>query len=453
MVSLRFYGGIGEIGGNKILLEDGGARVWLDFGQSFTMGEDFFAGWLQPRRQSVLRDLFEFDLMPRIRGLYSEGLLEGTGLGYEGALFEGVFLSHAHSDHVGHIGFVDQEIPVYLGEGTRLFMEAMEKTSGYCDYGEHDYRCFRTGDCVEVGELEVEPIHVDHSIPAAYGFIIHTSEGVVVYTGDMRAHGPRWEMTEEFLEAAAQAEPVAMIAEGTRMAPEESRRNLSETEVLDGVRRVCGEADAEGRMVLYTHGPRDMDRLRTFYTASVECGRSLVVSPKTAHLLGRLVEDEHLDLPDPLRDDRIGVYFKRKRSGRYEERDYFVWEREFLDRLMTPEDLRARPRDFLVHLDFYSFAELVDIRPEQGTPFVYSMSEAFDEEDLEERVMHNWLGHFGLRYHQLHASGHMSRAELEEAVRRVSPRMLFPVHTEHPELFRGCHEDTIVPALGTRYEI
>jgi ribonuclease J len=35
MASLTFYGGAGEIGGNKILLETGKARVYLDFGESF----------------------------------------------------------------------------------------------------------------------------------------------------------------------------------------------------------------------------------------------------------------------------------------------------------------------------------------------------------------------------------------------------------------------------------
>lgn len=31
---------------------------------------------------------------------------------------------------------------------------------------------FRTGDKFKIGSLEVEPIHVDHSVPGAYGFII-----------------------------------------------------------------------------------------------------------------------------------------------------------------------------------------------------------------------------------------------------------------------------------------
>lgn len=36
MVKLIFYGGVNEIGGDKIQLEDKGAKIFLDFGQSFT---------------------------------------------------------------------------------------------------------------------------------------------------------------------------------------------------------------------------------------------------------------------------------------------------------------------------------------------------------------------------------------------------------------------------------
>jgi len=453
MASLRFFGGVGEIGGNKILIEDGDARVWFDFGRSFTTGGDYYTGWLQPRSQCGLRDYFEFDLLPRLDGLYSEGMLSGSSLPYVEPMFDGVFLSHAHLDHVGHICFLDPLMPVFCGSGTKLFMEAAEETSGFTDYGEHDYRTFRSGMRILCGNMEVEPIHVDHSIPGAYGFIAHTSAGAIVYTGDVRAHGPKREMTSEFLEAARGAKPVAMVCEGTRMARKERRRNVSEGQVLEGVKRVCGEADREGRTVFYTHNGRDTDRFRTFYTAAEECGRRIVVTPRTAYLLWRLVEDEHLDLPDPTRDDLIAVYFVRKRSGEYQETDYYLWERPFLDWMVTGEEVRKSPSDFLVSLDFVRLTELIDIRPEPGSHFIYSMSEPFSEDDMEEAVMHNWLKHFGLHYHQLHASGHMSREELVEAVEFVGPKKLFPVHTEGPELFGEHFNFSVPPAVGERYDL
>jgi ribonuclease J len=448
---LSFYGGIGEIGGNKILLEDGGTRVWLDFGQSFDQGTEYFVNWLQPRRSSGLRDYFEFGLLPEIRGLYDEGMLEGTGLCYEEPCFHGVFLSHAHADHVNHLKFVDAGIPVHLGEGTRFFMEAMEKTSGFADYGSHYYRGFRTGDRVRVDDLEFRPIHVDHSIPAAYGYIIYGGDFTLVYTGDIRAHGPRHDMTLEFLDAAEEAEPDCLICEETRLTRTGNRKHLSEAQVSNGVRKVC--RDSSGDMILFTQPSRDMDRWRTFYEAAEECGRTLVIHPKTAYLLHMLVRDEHLDLPDPRDDPVIRVYYKRKRSGSYDEKDYYVWEREYMDRMITAEEIRERPRGYLVNLDFYSFTELIDLRPEPGSPFIYSMSEPFTEGDLEEEVLHNWLDHFQLEYHQLHASGHMSTRELQKAIDKIDPDVLYPIHTEGPEKFKQLHNNVVLQEIGKKYKI
>jgi len=453
MTSLQFFGGVGEIGGNKILLEDEGTRIWFDFGMSFTMGSDYFTGWLQPRPQNGLGDYFEFDLLPQLRGLYAEHMLANTPLGYEEPKFDAVFVSHAHFDHVGNIVFLDPSIPVHCGTGTKLFLEAAEETGVSTAFGEHQYHTFRTGDVIRVDDIEVEPIHVDHSIPAAYGFVIQTSAGAVVYTGDIRAHGPKQEMTREFLEAAAGAEPVALVSEGTRMEAREKRRNLSEGQVLEGVNEILSAADTGKKTVFYTHNGRDTDRFRTFFTAATSHGREVVVTPKVAHLLCKLVEDEHLDLPDPRTDDRISVYFRRKRSGAYQEKDYYGWERPFLDRMVTAEDMRRRPGDFVMDLEFNCFTELIDIRPGPGAPFIYSMSEPFDEDDIEARVMHNWLEHFGLRYHQLHASGHMNRKDLTEAIKKINPRQLFPIHTENPQLFRKVISQAIIPEKGRRYEL
>ena len=449
MVSITFHGGVGEVGGNKILIEDGDVRLWFDFGRSFTAERRFYAGWLQPRGHSQLIDLLEFDLIPRLRGLYAQRHLEGSPIPYEEADYDAVFISHAHADHVDHIRFLDPSIPIYCGSGAKLFLEASEAV-GHIDYGEHPYRVFRTGDRIRIGDVEVEPIHVDHSIPAAYGFIIHTSSGSIVYTGDLRRHGPKGEMTEEFLEAAAEAEPEALIIEGTKIDEEE--RGLSEGEVYEGVLRVLGEA--EGEAVFYTQNRRDTDRFRTFYEAAKASGRRLVITTWTAHLLSKLVEDEHLDLPDPTRDEDVAVYFRRKRSGKYREKDYYQWERPYLERMVTAEEISRRPGEYLVCLELHHFPELIDIKP-RGGHYIYSMSEHMEEEAMEEELMHNWLSHFSLRLHQLHASGHMSRDELLEAVELINPKRVYPIHTEHPELYgrllRGRRVEN--PERGRSYHL
>ena len=64
------------------------------------------------------------------------------------------------------------------------------------------------------------------------------------------------------------------------------------------------------------------------------------------------------------------------------------------------------------------------------------MSEPFTEEDIEDEVMHNWLDHFKMEFHQPHASEHMNKKELEERINKIQPKRLFPIHTKNPQLFK-----------------
>ncbi|MCW4031312.1 MAG: MBL fold metallo-hydrolase, partial [Candidatus Bathyarchaeota archaeon] len=316
------------------------------------------------------------------------------------------------------------------------------ETSSFCKYGEHQCNRFRTGDKIQVGDVTVEPIHVDHSIPAAYGFIIHTSTGPVVYTGDLRRHGPRKDLTEDFIDAAADCEPSALICEGTRMAEEDKRQNHTEPQVMAGAEKIVASTD---NIVFTTRYSRDMDRFNSFYKVAKKNNRTFVVAPKTAYLLSKLQDDKHLSLPDPLKDSNIMVYYKRKRSGNFDDSDYYVWERKFMDKIVTHEYVTQNQKNLIMDLDFTQFAELLDIKPNPGSHFIHSMSEPFSEEDIEDRVMHNWIDYFKLKFHQIHASGHISKTQLIDMLGTIKSKQVFPVHTESPHLFRKyCNNTRVV---------
>ena len=55
MTSLTFYGGVNEVGGNKILLEDKDTKVFLDFGMSFGKRGAYFDEFMSPRTAAGLR--------------------------------------------------------------------------------------------------------------------------------------------------------------------------------------------------------------------------------------------------------------------------------------------------------------------------------------------------------------------------------------------------------------
>ncbi len=59
--------------------------------------------------------------------------------------------------------------------------------------------------------------------------------------------------------------------------------------------------------------------------------------------------------------------------------------------------------------------------------------------------MDNWLGKFGMERHQIHCSGHAKRSDLFSIVKEIGAKMLFPIHTDHPEMYvKATRDMTIV---------
>jgi ribonuclease J len=441
--TVTFLGGVREIGGNKLLVEDGPDRVLFDFGPSFSPAmKQFYVDYLQPRSSCRAKDLLEFGLLPRLSGLYSEEALGDADLPYTAPEVHAVFVSHAHADHAGHLRLLDPQIPIHVGEGTKSLLDAIEKSTAM-NYGDHPWRTFADGRPVRVGKIEVVPYPVDHSIPFAYGFLVRTSEGTLAYTGDFRHHGPRASDTHRFFEAVANEGVDALAIEGTRAGPD-PRHNLTEEGVRSGTDRVLA---GEKELALACTYPRDVDRLTTLHRAAVAADRELVVSVRAAHLLAEVAPRMPPGVvPVPGRTPGLRVYARRKLRT-------FVWERPYLDGALTAEELHQRGRQYLLALDLAHFAELIDLRPARGSPFLHSMSEPFSEDDVNDQVMHNWLDHFGLVFHQMHASGHASGPELLELVRAAKAKTVFPIHTEHPEAFEPMGPGVRPPELGVAYPI
>ncbi len=457
MVSLTFYGGANEIGGNKILLEDKGAKIYLDFGQSFDFGEDYFYEYLQPRSVNGLEVYFEFNLMPKVQKLYSGQSLQFSEMKYAKPDIDAIFISHSHSDHVGHLEFLDESIPVYMGHCTDSIIRAYNKLyPSLSDIGEHsNLKLFKSGDKIKVKHLIIEPIHVEHSVPGAYGFIIHTSKGPLVYTGDFRLHGPKAGMSKEFIQKAAQCKPYAMLCEGTRMGHEQEH-NFSEEEVEE---KVSGIIQKTKGVVFASFAMSNVDRVLSFYRAAVKNKRKLVIDTKFAYILDQL-KDKIEGLPDPRTDKNILVYYRLAKSRKdssvgFDKMSYLPWEREYMDNMITFRDVSKNGHLYVMHMGFFKLMELAYIQPKEAQ-YIYSQSEHFLEgEDNadQKRVLENWLGHFNIPLHMAHCSGHASKQDLIDVIKEVNPKILIPIHTQHAQEFSKFHPNVIMPEKGKTIEI
>jgi ribonuclease J len=411
-------GGVGEIGGNKFLIRDGDTKILLDFGVSYADRRRYYSEPLLAPRDE--KELFEFGMLPKLEGLYKFEESEPS--------VQGVFLSHSHGDHSACISFLNRKIPVYCGETTATIIRALYETRTKTlesDISGLRFETFRTGSKIRLGPIEVEPVHVDHSVPAAYGFIVHTSEGTLVYTGDLRVHGTKSQMTDDFIERARQEKPDALLAEGTNLI---GATLTTEAEVESKISSVIG---ASSKLVLADFSNVDVDRFRTFYNVAKQNGRTLAISLRQAHLLSKLAQEGRIDIPDVAHDKNVVVYQRSKKR-------YYEWEKNVLsfENVVEASDIKGVQSKIVLVSSASSFKELVDIRPEPGSCFILSISEPFNEEqEFEfERVV-NWLDHFGLPMYHVHCSGHIMPDQLKVALTRIAPKRVYPIHTEHPELY------------------
>lgn len=187
---ITFYGGVHEIGGNKFLVEDKDTKIFLDFGMQMGKANQYFAEFVNPRICNGMGDLFEFGLLPKLKGLYRRDYAKHMDFdGKEDTEIDAVILTHAHVDHCAYIHYLRPEIPIYCSEATKLIMQAFQDTGSseeYVTFKENfklsrkengEVSRYRGNDnklprkIVTFGELkkffinsiEVEPIYVDHS--------------------------------------------------------------------------------------------------------------------------------------------------------------------------------------------------------------------------------------------------------------------------------------------------
>ena len=226
-------------------------------------------------------------------------------------------------------------------------------------------------------------------------------------------------------------------------------------------------------MVIADFSPRDADRLVTFLKIAKNTGRKLAILPKDAYLLKtlRLLDP---DIPDIAREESIVIYQKTTAS-----KSPPLWLRniyeEYDNKVILAGDVASAQNRYILCFSFFDLNELPGIQPQPGSLYVYSSSEPHDEEqEIDFRRLHRWLEHFGFRgfglpvennnqweipeeERGLHASGHACGPDLLQIARQINPRVLIPVHSQHPDLYveylDGSAMQVILPSLGKAIEV
>ncbi len=152
-------GGLGEVGKNMTVIEYENDMIVVDCGLGFPDDD-------MPGIDLVIPDIS-----------YLEANKDNL---------RGVFLTHGHEDHIGAVPYMLRSInpPVY---GTPLTLGIIKnKLEEHILPWKPSLRPVNAGDVIRAGEMEIEFIHVNHSIADACALAIRTPLGVLLHTGDFK---------------------------------------------------------------------------------------------------------------------------------------------------------------------------------------------------------------------------------------------------------------------------
>jgi ribonuclease J len=158
-IKLIAIGGVGELGKNMYLVE---------------VDEDIFvidAGLMFPENEMLGIDIVIPDISYLIQNQHR---------------VKGIFLTHGHEDHIGALSYVLRQIdvPVYA---TRLTIELTKVKMKLQDYsGKARFVEVNSDTVLEFDTAAISFFKTNHSVPGSVAICVHTSEGVIVHTGDFK---------------------------------------------------------------------------------------------------------------------------------------------------------------------------------------------------------------------------------------------------------------------------
>lgn len=425
MTKVKFYSGLREIGGTVVGIETDKAVCIFDFGFANVNRLDDNIR-LRPGREAF--DYTRLGVLNAIDGIYEKEAATQLGLKAYGETDKEVFIiiSHMHIDHMGGLGALAPELPVYMSTGSaRLYHEL--GVMGQLEVREHEnVQAVDFDASFTVGDIKVTCVPVDHDVVGACGFLIETAEGRICYTGDFRFHGYHPEITGSFAEKCKGAD--LMISEGVTisfadvdvLALEGPERETGELTLLEKVKDYSAEKDG---LIVINNYNRNVERLHNMIGA-LAGHRTFALDAVQADLLAAFYPEDDfcIYLPEggsvdaPLIKDR---------------------------RVVTRSEIMENAARYVLQQDYRDSYELFDLAPCISV-YLHMDGAPLGDYDPAFNKFYSLLEQTGIEHEKCGLGGHAEPYYLRKMVDDIAPGILVPLHSFRPEQLKSNRAGKII---------
>jgi ribonuclease J len=411
-------GGLNEIGKNITVYECGDDMFAVDCGLAFP--DD---------------DMLGIDLViPDFSYIYNNK-----------SKMRGIVLTHGHEDHIGSLVYFLSEVnvPVY---GTRLTIALVEsKLKEYGIASTAILNIIKPGDFVKLGNMLIEAIRVNHSIPDAVAYAIHTPAGVIVQTGDFKIdttpiQGEMIDLTR--FGELGKAGVSLLLSDSTNA--ERPGYTQSERKVSESFDRLFH--GAEGKRIITATFSSNIYRIQQIIDAAKKYDRKVAVSGRSMINVANIAtEIGYLNFDENQRIDIDAV--NKYPAGKV---------------VIITTGSQGEPMSALTRM---AFSDHRKVEIGHSDIIIISANPIPGNEKVVGKVI-NELMKLGAEViyedmYEVHVSGHACQGELSMMLALTKPKFFFPVHGEQKHLSKhaaiaaasGVEKCNItIPEIGKVYE-
>lgn len=97
---------------------------------------------------------------------------------------KGIFISHPHSEQIGALKNIVNDIPSIKIYGTKFALDTIKRVLEENNVVANNMIEISAHKKINFGEISIFPINLTHSLPDNVGYVINTMDGAIVYTGN-----------------------------------------------------------------------------------------------------------------------------------------------------------------------------------------------------------------------------------------------------------------------------